>query len=65
MTAPIPEQEECDRSLTSDQEEPSLIPVHAHRFTSSRMKKLLSSHKVSKHAAVQVCKKSTQLEYLS
>ncbi|XP_020500617.2 myb-related protein A isoform X1 [Labrus bergylta] len=50
----IPEQEECSRSLNSGREEPSLVPVHPHRFTSPRMKKLLASHKASKHGNVQV-----------
>lgn len=54
LVSSIPEQEECSRSLTSGQEETSLVPVHPHRFTSPRMKKLLSSHKAPKHAAVQV-----------
>ncbi|XP_034562187.1 myb-related protein A isoform X2 [Notolabrus celidotus] len=50
----IPEQEECSRSLTSVREESSLVPVHPHRFTSPRMKKLLASHKAPKHTNVQV-----------
>ncbi|XP_059183306.1 myb-related protein A [Centropristis striata] len=54
LVTPIPEQEECSRSLTSGQEEPSLVPVHPRCFTSPRMKKLLASHKAPKHAAVQV-----------
>ncbi|XP_041670234.1 myb-related protein A [Cheilinus undulatus] len=49
-----PEQEDCSRSLTSGQEEPSLVTAHPHRFTSPRMKKLLTSHKAPKHANVQV-----------
>ncbi|XP_051267142.1 myb-related protein A isoform X3 [Dicentrarchus labrax] len=53
LITPISEQE-CIRSLTSGQEEPSLVPVHPHRFTSPRMKKLLASHKAPKHANVQV-----------
>lgn len=48
MNAPILEQEECSRSLTSDQEAPP------HRSTSPRMKKLLASSKASKHASLQV-----------
>lgn len=55
LISPIPEQEECRRSLISGREEPSLVPVHPNRFTSPRMKKLLASHKAPKHAAVQVC----------
>ncbi|XP_070842426.1 myb-related protein A [Chaetodon trifascialis] len=54
LITPIAEQEECSRSLTSVREEPSLVPVHPHRFTSPRMKKLLASHKAPKHATVQV-----------
>ncbi|XP_041817311.1 myb-related protein A [Chelmon rostratus] len=54
LITPIPEQEECSRSSTSGREEPSLVPVHPHRFTSPRMKKLLASHKAPKHATVQV-----------
>ncbi|XP_035513640.1 myb-related protein A isoform X2 [Morone saxatilis] len=53
LITPISEQE-CIRSLTSGQEEPSLVPVHPHRFTSPRMKKLLASHKAPRHANVQV-----------
>lgn len=50
-----PEQEKCSSSLTCGREEPSsLVPVHPHRFTSPRMKKLLASHKTPKHATVQV-----------
>lgn len=56
MITQIPEQEECSRSLTSSQEEPSLVPIHPHRFTSPRMKKLLASYKAPKHATVQVRK---------
>ncbi|XP_056869751.1 myb-related protein A isoform X2 [Takifugu flavidus] len=48
MNAPILEQEECSRSLTSDHEEPP------QRSTSPRMKKLLASSKASKHASLQV-----------
>ncbi|XP_074478788.1 myb-related protein A isoform X1 [Sebastes fasciatus] len=54
LVAPIPEQEECSRSLTLGREELSSVPAHPHRFTSTRMKKLLSSHKAPKHAMVQV-----------
>ncbi|XP_042366597.1 myb-related protein A isoform X3 [Plectropomus leopardus] len=54
LVAPVPEQEDCSRSLTASREEHSLVPVHPHRFTSPRMKKLLASHKAPKHAAVQV-----------
>ncbi|XP_031137808.1 myb-related protein A isoform X2 [Sander lucioperca] len=54
LGSPIPEQEECSRSLTSGRDEPSLVPVHPHCFTSPRMKKLLASHKAPKHASVQV-----------
>ncbi|XP_054478728.1 myb-related protein A [Anoplopoma fimbria] len=54
LVTQIPEQEECRRSLTSGREEPSLVPVHPHRFSSPRMKKLLASHKAPKHAMVQV-----------
>ncbi|KAL7373426.1 hypothetical protein ABVT39_006502 [Epinephelus coioides] len=54
LVTSISEQEECSRSLTSGREETSLVPVHPHRFTSPRMKKLLSSHKAPKHAVVQV-----------
>ncbi|XP_023272597.1 myb-related protein A [Seriola lalandi dorsalis] len=54
LITPVPEQEECSRPLTSAREEPSLIPVHQHRFTSPRVKKLPASHKAPKHAAVQV-----------
>ncbi|KAG8009445.1 Myb-related protein A [Nibea albiflora] len=54
LITPISEQEECSHSLSSSQEEPSLVPVHPHRFTSPRMKKLLASHKAPKHATVQV-----------
>uniref|UniRef100_UPI0037E7592F myb-related protein A n=1 Tax=Semicossyphus pulcher TaxID=241346 RepID=UPI0037E7592F len=50
----ISEQEESSRSLTSGREELSLVPVHPHRFTSPRMKKLLASHKAPKRPAVQV-----------
>ncbi|KAL7373425.1 hypothetical protein ABVT39_006502 [Epinephelus coioides] len=55
LVTSISEQEECSRSLTSGREETSLVPVHPHRFTSPRMKKLLSSHKAPKHAVVQKC----------
>ncbi|XP_049913226.1 myb-related protein A isoform X3 [Epinephelus moara] len=54
LVTSISEQEECSRSLTSGREETSLVPVHPHRFTSPRMKKLLSSHKAPKHTVVQV-----------
>ncbi|XP_033494409.1 myb-related protein A isoform X2 [Epinephelus lanceolatus] len=54
LVTSISEQEECSRSLTSGREETSLVPVHPHRFTSPRMKKLVSSHKAPKHAVVQV-----------
>ncbi|XP_071341349.1 myb-related protein A isoform X2 [Trachinotus anak] len=54
LITPDPEQEECNRPLTSAREEPSLVPVHPHRFTSPRVKKLPASHKAPKHAAVQV-----------
>ncbi|KAE8279901.1 Myb-related protein A [Larimichthys crocea] len=54
LITPISEQEECSHSLSSSQEEPSLVPVHPHRFTGPRMKKLLASHKAPKHATVQV-----------
>uniref|UniRef100_A0A3B4UP77 MYB proto-onco like 1 n=1 Tax=Seriola dumerili TaxID=41447 RepID=A0A3B4UP77_SERDU len=54
LITPVPEQEECSRPLTSAREEPSLVPVHQHRFTSPRVKKLPASHKAPKHAAVQV-----------
>ncbi|XP_073344797.1 myb-related protein A [Pagrus major] len=53
LITPNPEQE-CSRSLTAGREEPSLVPVHPHRFTSPRMKKLLASHKAPKHTSVQV-----------
>lgn len=52
MNAPILEQEECSHSLTPDHGE----PVHPHRFTSPRMKKLLAFSKTSKHASLQVKK---------
>ncbi|TNN88908.1 Myb-related protein A [Liparis tanakae] len=42
------------RSLTSGREEPSLVPVHPHRFSSPRKKKLLVCHKAPKHGALQV-----------
>nr|XP_046227783.1 myb-related protein A isoform X2 [Scatophagus argus] len=54
LTTPIPEQEDCSHSLTPGREEPLLVPIHPHRFTSPRMKKLLASQKAPKHAAVQV-----------
>ncbi|XP_040922247.1 myb-related protein A [Toxotes jaculatrix] len=54
LITPIPEQEECSRPLTNGREEPSLVPVHPHRFTSPRVKKLPISHKATKHATVQV-----------
>ncbi|XP_070709208.1 myb-related protein A [Pempheris klunzingeri] len=54
LITPIPEQEECSRSLTSGREEPSSVPVHPQRFASPRMKKLLASYKAPKHATVQV-----------
>ncbi|KAG7225058.1 hypothetical protein INR49_014513 [Caranx melampygus] len=54
LMTPVPEQEECSHPLTSAREEPSLVPVHPHRFTSPRVKKLPTSHKAPKHAAVQV-----------
>ncbi|XP_034427868.1 myb-related protein A isoform X1 [Hippoglossus hippoglossus] len=54
LVTSTPEQEECSRPLTSAREEPSLVPVHPHRFTSLRVKKLSASHKAPKHAAVQV-----------
>ncbi|XP_056289956.1 myb-related protein A isoform X2 [Pseudoliparis swirei] len=42
------------RPLTSGREEPSLVPVHPHRFSSPRKKKLLVCHKAPRHGAVQV-----------
>lgn len=48
MNAPILEQEESSRSLSSDHEEPP------HRSTSPRIRKLLASSKASKHASLQV-----------
>ncbi|XP_042255922.1 myb-related protein A isoform X2 [Thunnus albacares] len=54
LITPTPEQEECSRPLTSGAEEPPLVPVHPHRFTSPRVKKLPASHKAPKHAIVQV-----------
>ncbi|XP_068438325.1 myb-related protein A isoform X2 [Clinocottus analis] len=45
---------ECGHSLTAGREEPSLVPVHPHRLSSPRKKKLLAFHKAPKHAAVQV-----------
>ncbi|XP_031706069.1 myb-related protein A isoform X3 [Anarrhichthys ocellatus] len=48
LVTQIPEQEECSRSS------PSSVPVHPHRFSGPRMKKLLASHKAPKQAAVQV-----------
>ncbi|XP_039983108.1 myb-related protein A isoform X2 [Xiphias gladius] len=54
LITPITEQEECSRPLTSGREEPSLVPVHPHHFTSPQVKKLPASHKTPKHAAVQV-----------
>ncbi|XP_060950127.1 myb-related protein A [Limanda limanda] len=54
LVTSTPEQEECSRPLTPAREEPSLVPVHPHRFTSLRVKKLPSSHKAPKHTAVQV-----------
>ncbi|XP_030254866.1 myb-related protein A isoform X2 [Sparus aurata] len=53
LVSPNPEQE-CSRTLSSGREEPSLVPVHPHRLTSPRMKKLLASHKTPKHTSVQV-----------
>ncbi|XP_036935563.1 myb-related protein A isoform X2 [Acanthopagrus latus] len=53
LISPNPEQE-CSRSLSSGRQEPSLVPVHPHRFTSPRMKKFLASHKTPKHTSVQV-----------
>ncbi|CAJ1082212.1 Hypothetical predicted protein [Xyrichtys novacula] len=50
----LAEPEECSRPLTSVREEPSPAPVHPHRFSSPRMKKLLASHKAPKHTNVQV-----------
>ncbi|XP_034717987.1 myb-related protein A isoform X3 [Etheostoma cragini] len=54
LGSPTPEQEGCSRFLTSGRDEPSPVPVHPHRLTSPRMKKLLASHKAPKHASVQV-----------
>ncbi|KAM7369935.1 hypothetical protein PAMP_011223 [Pampus punctatissimus] len=54
LITPTPEQEECSRPLNSGIEEPAPVPVHPHRFTSPRVKKLPASHKASKHAIVQV-----------
>ncbi|KAM9839246.1 myb-related protein A [Aulostomus maculatus] len=50
----IPEQEESSRPLTTGREEPSLVPVHPHRFTSPKVKKPHASHKAPKHAAAPV-----------
>ncbi|XP_038583708.1 myb-related protein A isoform X1 [Micropterus salmoides] len=50
----IPEREECSHSLTSGREDPPLVPVQPHRFTSPRMKKLLATHKAPKHSTLQV-----------
>ncbi|XP_018529464.1 myb-related protein A isoform X3 [Lates calcarifer] len=54
LIAPMPEQEECSGPLTSRGEEPSLVPLHPQRFTSPRVRKLPTSNKAPKHAAVQV-----------
>ncbi|GAA6217361.1 myb-related protein A isoform X1 [Lates japonicus] len=54
LIAPMPEQEECSDPLTSRGEEPSLVPLHPQRFTSPRVRKLPTSNKAPKHAAVQV-----------
>ncbi|XP_029385066.1 myb-related protein A isoform X2 [Echeneis naucrates] len=54
LITPVPEQEECSHPLTSAREEPSVAPIHPHRFTSPRVKKLPAAHKASKHTAVQV-----------
>ncbi|XP_053268136.1 myb-related protein A [Pleuronectes platessa] len=54
LVASTPEQEECSHPLTSAREEPSLVPVHPHRFTSLRVKKLSASHKAPKHTTAQV-----------
>lgn len=54
LSNPVPDQEECSHPLASDRGESSVIPAHPHRFPNSRMRKLLVSHKASKHTAVQV-----------
>ncbi|KAM6900187.1 myb-related protein A isoform 2-T2 [Xenentodon cancila] len=55
VVSAITEQEEGSCTLTSEKEECSLeVHVHPHNFTSSRVKKLASSHKAAKPDTPQV-----------